>query len=726
MATYGEIMRKVYGKVVDNKLVIGNEKLEIGFDKSGRLIRILNKQSKKEYISDRYVKLVGGGPIFCLTFLDDLTPKTVYPTKLEGYTFKNYQSQAELILRYNINKVNIECSILIKNESELTLWNINIENNSKKRIVEITYPLLLGIRIGEKYSDDILVRPNRYGEKICNPFEKTFDPIIRYLGSASMMWMDLYDPSGGLYLASYDKTLIMTDLEVKKIYHGINALIFSLKKYIYISVGEKWESEPYAVGIHLGDWHWAADRYRNWAKTWMKKPRPPKWLVECNGFLEIVKKRFGEMPNLYRLARQLGINYLSIAGQMIGEGCCNRFYYPDPMLGSINELKKSINKIHKEGGHLTFYINGQALNPRYPSLPKKYRRKIPKNILIPNWETEYKDYAIIRYDGSYVGQYPIDQFPFIDGSEKQFDYPYAYYIMCPASKGWQNYLKYWALKYVKEYGADGIMIDQIGADEPKYCFNFKHNHKHHGIWVQGYCQLLKEILEEGRKINKDFCLGWIEGCGDAYGQYVASHLTHGESHVVLFEKWGSNASGLWAKYPYPEVFRYTFPEYIVFGGGSIKGLENRKRVLNRIFLMGEKINVYYEEIIESPVYSEYTRDVINLMNKIKSWLHFSIFKDTIRLRKIPSNVEAKIFERIDNRGILVTLLDDRPEKTPFNLKIDLKNYNYKDIDVILYTLKDRIKRLKYRIVKNNILSVKVEYPQDFQDSSIISAITISF
>ena len=65
---------------------------------------------------------------------------------------------------------------------------------------------------------------------------KKIDPIIRYLGSASMMWMDLYDPSGGLYLASYDKTLIMTDLEVKKIYHGINALILSLKKiYLYSS-----------------------------------------------------------------------------------------------------------------------------------------------------------------------------------------------------------------------------------------------------------------------------------------------------------------------------------------------------------------------------------------------------------------------------------------------------------------------------------------------------------
>jgi len=441
-------------------------------------------------------------------------------------------------------------------------------------------------------------------------------------------------------------------------------------------------------------------------------------LKECDGFLEFVREKFDKIPKLYETAESLGITYLSIAGQMVGDGCCDRFYYPDPLLGSIDQLKEAIREVHRRGGHMTFYTNGQAFNPRYPTLPERYDDKIPEDVPIPDWEKEYKDYALLSYDGSYVGQYPTSQPSLGEEGKGRSDYPYAFYIMCPASEGWQDYLRYWILRYVKEYGADGMMIDQIAADDAKYCFNFKHGHRHHGSWVQGYCQMLKRIAEEGRRTSEDFALGWIEGCGDSLGQYGDCHLTHSSGHVVK----GLGDPG-WVRYPYPEVFRYTFPEYITFSGGPVDGLRNRKRVIDRMFLMGDRINVYYEEVMQSSEYAEYVRDVVGLRKRIKPWLQTSLFRDTIGLEELPGDMEAKVFETIEGRGLLITLLDERRARKPFDLKLDAKEYGFRKVDeVVRYSLKGT-RKLNYR-VNNGLIIIKLGMPALPMDLSTISAITI--
>ncbi len=94
--------------------------------------------------------------------------------RLEGYRFNENQKEGSLTLKYYVKEAEVTCQIYIPRRGELSYWRISIKNGSAFDIVEVTFPLLLGLRIGRNHQDDILVRPNRYGEKIPNPVEKPF------------------------------------------------------------------------------------------------------------------------------------------------------------------------------------------------------------------------------------------------------------------------------------------------------------------------------------------------------------------------------------------------------------------------------------------------------------------------------------------------------------------------------------------------------------------------
>ena len=50
--------------------------------------------------------------------------------------------------------------------------------------------------------------------------------------------------------------------------------------------GQSWVSQEFTVAVHEGDWHWAADRYRQWAANNHQHYDGPDWVrKECDGWL---------------------------------------------------------------------------------------------------------------------------------------------------------------------------------------------------------------------------------------------------------------------------------------------------------------------------------------------------------------------------------------------------------------------------------------------------------
>ena len=84
-------------------------------------------------------------------------------------------------------------------------------------------------------------------------------------------------------------------------------------------------------------------------------------------------------------------------------------------------------------------------------------------------------------------------------------------------------------------------------------------------WGLGQVRILKAVSAGGRRHNPDFCIS-IEGCGDVQGQYANLHLI----------------SGLCTR---PEVFHYTFPEYILINGLSNTGWKNPTETLGTAFIV---------------------------------------------------------------------------------------------------------------------------------------------
>ena len=167
----------------------------------------------------------------------------------------------------------------MRKDSPVTEWKVRVENHggetpqNDQRVYRIAFPVLEGLAIGQEHEDDFLARPYAQGELIPDPVSYSFTRpnqsntpiyILTYIGWASMPWLDLYDKNGGLYLASYDPTFQQVDVESWPD-RTAGTMMLDMRTYAFLEPGESWESQIFAVGIHEDDWHWAADRYREWA-----------------------------------------------------------------------------------------------------------------------------------------------------------------------------------------------------------------------------------------------------------------------------------------------------------------------------------------------------------------------------------------------------------------------------------------------------------------------------
>ena len=375
------------------------------------------------------------------------------------------------------------------------------------------------------------------------------------------------------------------------------------------------------------------------------------WLKQCDGRLELTlsaESRFAdELAKRFEVANRFGIDFVRCGGQMIastiGKRRCNRFPFPDPLMGTEAEFAEAIRDVRARGGHFAFYINGQAWDPRWPKMPPEYAGRISSELHIPDWEAGFKDNALQHFDGTFYQQYKKATRHWPDPSIDGGAYPCLFYLMCSAAKGWQDHLHYWTVeKYVKQYGTDAMFLDQIGAGGANYCFNPKHGHRHHGAWTQGYMAMLKRIKEDARKIEPDFALE-IEGYGDAYAAYVDSFFIAPSS--LLY--WPDS---------YPELTRYTFPDHIFFDGywsihSESRPLRTAAEAMNEVFLLGNRFLVF-----DSPeVLTEHTARLLDLRRRIKHILYPSRFMDDVGVEVSDPEVRVKRFV-LDEPERKVTLL----------------------------------------------------------------------
>lgn len=526
-----------------------NELVSLTFDEESLCIISLGNKAT----GDEHVKKPVPTPLCLLACLreGEATRHEFVPHRLNQVTVRPEGSgQAMEIIFDGVSDGERVLPIALRATIELaagqaeTLWTLEVQNRAEGwQVVEVLFPYLRGLYLGERWQDDILIYPHHAGERTPAPIREyasqrylhfwraqthregdLYWREINYCGLASMMWLYYYDPANGLYLASYDDDFLLTGLRVETGGPADPWIGFGLRKHHRIGPGEAWRSHRYALALTQEDWHWGAKRYRAWFLSRVTPQENPALLRDefslnqCYQFKRqggVIYNRFAQIPKLYEDGqREFKARHIFIASwNRSGFDWDYPEYHPDMELGTPVDLADACGKVRSRGGLVTFYINARIFDTEsdyHSTLGRRWAIKAPDG-------------------GLHIEQYG----------------PRKFSVCCPADEGWRKWVADIATWMVQAYGATGIYLDQLGSAEPFACYDGAHTHGDIGDFNRGYVRLLRELRARLQELNPNSFL-MIENCGDIYGAYVWGSLTwNGERYDEFFN-----------------LFKYTFPEYV--------------------------------------------------------------------------------------------------------------------------------------------------------------------
>jgi len=508
-------------------------------------------------------------------------------------------------------------------------WTIRVENNAEDlTVVEVLFPVVRGIQLGQNHADEVLVFPHHAGEKIVDPAltiasdrymrfwragtvrgaDGIYSREIDYCGLASMTWMDLYSPApnggfSGLYMASYDPSFVLTGVRSESGGPDFPWCGLGFRKYVPVAPGECWASAPCIIAVHDGDWHWGAAQYRRWilehislsdvpSDLAMESAVCPRYDFKQN---QSICHRYTEIPEMYEQARAEGITHFFIsAWNRQGFDTDYPEFVPDMELGSSWNLARGCEYVRDHGGFSTFYINVRLFDLESDFFP-----------------TLGRTWAIKNHDGA--------MFHETYG-------PRMFAVICPDCEEWRKWVADTAGWMVKAFGARGIYLDQLGSAEPFPCYGAGHAHSgrspaHHGRYNHGYLKMIREVRDRTRDLDPSSFL-MIENCGDIYSQYAYANLTwNGAFYDEFFN-----------------MYKYTFPEFIQVNMVNPRRIADRAeraawfyKDVARAFVLG---SVFWTELgdrfcEEDDCLLDYFRAALRLRTQAAPYIAHGVYQDDL-------------------------------------------------------------------------------------------------
>lgn len=671
-------------------VVIGNGTVSLSFDQAtGSLLSAVNKQlglnvqfgeagtTLLEMDAVRYIQ----NPRFFRS--EDV--QTIVPAHDTFVQLRKRQdAQGETVeIEHHVDPdLRIQLVITVPKEGIETEWRIVLDNHltyepSKALIVHrVRYPCFSQIAEDTCGTEPYVILPTLMGQKFPAPGKNLVGHgPVSYIGAATMGWLDFYGANGGLYFKVGDVEPLPQTALVAQSDPQTHRLTLGIERWSLAWPGERWTPGPAGVAVHAGDWHRAADLYRAWFRKTFKLYDPPQWLTEADGYVMSggATYEFADLPRAIENARATGLNYIQLWSEMTGGDITyHAFCFPNPYMGTEEELTKAISEMHARGGHIGFYLNFITGDPlmgtfsRQPQNDQKIAKKIPRpalDYMKDNWIQQ----SIMSPAGSY-STWNTYVPGYLDG----------YWNQCPAAKKWTDYYYYWVIeKWAKQYGADVWYLDSCPVSLGYPCFAFDHGHDRPVPEGQSILAFYKRLRAGA---PKGFCL---------MQEYSSDRLL----------QYGTHALGLpWhAPFARPEVVRYTLPEYPLFSGlcngfEGVKQFYNKETVnyrdaLEYVFLIG---NRYEFGMSNRPpaMIDPWQKKMVDLRRACRPEMNYGDFLDDIGLGPLPERVYARLFRRADRGRLVVTLLDRRKEnRKPFALTVDLAAAGVGDArKVVLATL----------------------------------------
>ncbi len=404
------------------------------------------------------------------------------------------------------------------------------------KLLDVEFPIVGPLPFDKGFS---LAVPEGMGIEILDPgfFKDGEEKLWRYPAPLSMQFTAYSFDGTGLMMVARDPVHRAKGL--KAVRRGEGLYLSFTHTPENLATGLAVYSVPYAVWIGSAeDWMDAAAKYK---KRFRAVPgegagqERPGWVRDVDlwvwnrGAVENIVK---PVERLRRLAPELRIAVMWYWWHANPYDLGMPEYLPPRDRG----FRDAVKRLHELGVPVIVYVNGRLWD-----------------CTTAGWLRARRYATKDRRGEVYVEHY-----------NRFLDHPLA--VMCPATGFWRETLAGIVERLVKDYGVDGVYIDQVAAAPPLDCFDPAHGHPLGGgsHWVEGYRALAEEVR---RRCGRPVALA-TEGCSEAFIGCFDLFLTLDNSS----ERYGryKGREGLWRPIP---LFNAVYHGYAVTYG-SYASLED--------------------------------------------------------------------------------------------------------------------------------------------------------
>ncbi|MDR0670123.1 MAG: DUF6259 domain-containing protein [Treponema sp.] len=235
----------------------------------------------------------------------------------------------------------------------------------------------------------------------------------------------------------------------------------------YVAPGASFELLPFGMEAYRGNWNTGVSCYTKLSRTWNKDPVMPGWARDPHAWLQLhinspedeLRIKYRDLPKVGEDCVKHGIRAIQLVGwNNGGQDRGNPYHDTDPRLGTFEELKEAIGKIHAMGVKVILFS-----------------KFVWADRSLENFEKDFLPLAIKDPYGDYY-MHPGYQY---QTASQWMDINTRRLIpMCFMSKEYLELCKR-EFKKLLDLGAAGMLYDECLHHGPALCcFDMSHGHRY--------------------------------------------------------------------------------------------------------------------------------------------------------------------------------------------------------------------------------------------------------